>query len=288
MRWLDPADQARLRGLGLSPKRPAAHGAVGRHRTLARGFSRDFTSHRPYAPGDEARAIDWKAFARLDRYYVREYRAEDRVSLVVMVDASASMTFRGEGRETKLDVARRAAAGLAWLALAQGDEAGLTAVAASAEAALRPRAGAGQLAAFDAALTALAPGADGDLAAALEAAAEKLPRRAVLVLISDLLGDPARVLKALRRLSAGRRELMVLRVIDPEERDFPYEGSLRVEGLEGGTLILDAAEAGPAYRAAFARQEEAYRSALRRASVPYAVAATDASWTSAVSRLLAS
>ncbi|HEX4048519.1 MAG TPA: hypothetical protein VH309_11820, partial [Elusimicrobiota bacterium] len=79
-----------------------------------------------------------------------------------------------------------------------------------------------------------------------------------------------------------------LRVLAPEERDFPYEGSLRVEGLEGGTLALDAAEAGPAYRAAFARQEEAYRSALRRAAVPYAVAATDAPWTSAVSRLLAS
>ena len=287
MRWLDPADQARLKGLGLSPKRPAAQGAVGRHRTLARGFSRDFTSHRPYAPGDEARAIDWKAYARLDRYYVREYRAEDRVSLVVLLDASASMTFSGGGRETKLDAARRAAAGLAWLALAQGDEAGLAPVGAGAGDALRPRAGAGQLSAFDAALSAVTPGADADLAAALEAAAEKLPRRAVLVVISDLLGDAARVLKALRRLSAGRRELMVLRVIDPDERDFPYEGSLRVEGLEGGTLILDAAEAAPAYRAAFARQEDAYRGALRRAAVPYAVAATDAPWTSAVSRLLA-
>jgi uncharacterized protein (DUF58 family) len=288
MRWLDPADQARLKGLGLSPKRPAGQGAAGRHRTLARGFSRDFASHRPYAPGDEARAIDWKAYARLDRYYVREYRAEDRVSLVVLIDASASMTFRGGARETKLDVARRAGAGLAWVALGQGDEAGLTPVGAASGDALRPRAGAAQLAAFDAALTGLAPGAETDLGAALEAAAEKLPRRAALVVISDLLGDSARVLKAFRRLSAGRRELMVLRVIDPEERDFPYEGSLRVEGLEGGVLTLDAAEAGPAYRDAFARQEEVYRSAMRRASVPYAVAATDAPWTSAVSRLLAS
>ncbi|MFI5362457.1 MAG: DUF58 domain-containing protein, partial [Elusimicrobiota bacterium] len=117
MRWLDPGDQARLKGLALAPRRPAGQHSVGRHRTLARGFSRDVASHRPYAPGDEARAIDWKAYARLDRYYVREYRAEDRVALVVMVDASASMTFRGGARETKLDVARRAAAGLSWLAL---------------------------------------------------------------------------------------------------------------------------------------------------------------------------
>jgi len=219
---------------------------------------------------------------------VREYRAEDRVSLVVMVDASLSMTFRGGEREAKFDVARRAAAGLAWIALGQGDEAGLSPVGAASGGALRPRAGAGQLAAIDAALTELSPGKDADLAAALEAAAETLPRRAALVVISDLLGDAARVLKALRRLSVGRRELMVLRVIDPDERDFPYEGSLRVEGLEGGALILNAAEAAPAYRAAFARQEDVYRSALHRAAVPYAVAATDAPWTSAISRRLAS
>ncbi|MFZ8477512.1 DUF58 domain-containing protein, partial [Staphylococcus aureus] len=81
--------------------------------------------HRPYAPGDEARAIDWKAYARLDRYYVREYRAEDRLSLVVVLDASASMSFAGAGRPPKFALARRAALGLAWTALAQGDEAGL-------------------------------------------------------------------------------------------------------------------------------------------------------------------
>ena len=102
------------------------------------------------------------------------------------------------------------------------------------------------------------------------------------------MGDAPRVLKALRRLSAGPRELLVLRVLDPDERDFPYGGPLRVEGLEGGVLALDAAEAGPAYRAAFARQEEVYRAALRRSGAPYAVAATDAPWTGAVSRLLAS
>jgi uncharacterized protein (DUF58 family) len=286
MRWLDPAEQARLKGLGFSPKRPAAPNSLGRHRTLARGFSKDFASHRPYAPGDEARAIDWKAYARLDRYYVREYRAEDRVSLVVLLDASASMTFAGGGRPPKLDAVRRAAAGLAWLALSSSDEAGLAPFSA-AGGGVPPRAGAGQLAAFDEGLSALTPGPDSDLAAALEQAAGGLPRRAALVLISDLMGDTARVLKALRRLSAGRRELSVLRVIDPDERDFPYECGLRVEGLEGGTLLLDAAEAGPAYRAAFARQDDAYRTALRRAGVPYAVAATDAPWTAAVARLLA-
>ncbi|MDE2510962.1 MAG: DUF58 domain-containing protein, partial [Elusimicrobia bacterium] len=254
MRWLDPADQARLKGLGLSPRGPAAPSAPGRHRTMARGFTRDFAQHRPYAPGDEARAIDWKAYARLDRYYVREYRAEDRVSLVVLLDASGSMTFSAGGRPPKLDVARRAAAALGWLALGQGDEAGLLPFGGSSPDWVPPRAGAGQLAAFDEGLSAVRPGAEAGLPEALEAAAARLPRRAAVAVISDLMGDSARMLKALRRLSAGRRELLVLRVLDPDERDFPYEGPLVVEGLEGGAVTLDAGEAAPAYREAFARQ----------------------------------
>lgn len=285
MRWLDPADLARLGGLSLAPRRPSsAPSAAGRHRALVRGFSRDFAQHRAYAPGDEARAIDWKAYARLDRFYVREYRAEVRFSLEVLLDATGSMGFSGGGRPVKLDLARRLAAALAWLALAQGDEAGLVPLGEGRT--LPPRAGASQLAVFDEALTALAPGGEGDLAALLDSAAEGLPRKALAVVISDMLGDTARVLKALRRLSAGRREVLVLRVLDCDERDFPYEGPLRVEGLEGGELVLDGRQAGRAYREAFLRQEEAYRSSLRRAGIVYAVAANDAPWHSALARLL--
>jgi len=285
VRWLDPADQARLGALAFSPRRPAAPLGPGRHRALARGFSREFAQHRAYAPGDEARAIDWKAYARLDRFYVREYRAEDRVSLAILLDATGSMAFYGGSRPPKFDVARRAAAGLAWVALAQGDEAGLFPVGGVRGADLAPRAGAAQLGVFDAALTALSCAPEADLAAAVEAAAARLPPRVSVAVISDLMGDTVRVLKALRRLAAGRRELLVLRVVDADERDFPYEGPLLVEGREGGTLALDAGTVGPAYREAFDRQEEAYRSALRRARVPYAC--VEGSWTGALARLLA-
>jgi len=284
VRWLDPADQARLKALGFAPRRLASPLAAGTHRTLARGFSREFSQYRAYSPGDEARAIDWKAYARFDRWYVREHRSEDRVRLSVLLDASGSMGFAGAGRAPKFDVARRAAAALGWIAIAQGDEAGLIPVG-GAGAGLPARAGAPHLGAFDAVLSALECAPEADLGAALEAAAERLPPRSAVVVISDLLGDTARILKALRRLSARRRELLVLRVLDPDERDFPYDGALVVEGLEGGRLSLDANAAAPAYREAFARQEEAYRSALRRAGVPYATTAGD--WTAALPRLLA-
>lgn len=289
MRWLDPASQARLKGLSLVPRRASGSGgASGKHRTTARGHSRDFAQHRPYAPGDEARGIDWKAYARLDRFYVREYRAEDRIPVFVLLDRSGSMGYAGGGRPTKLDAARNAAAGVAWLALQQGDEAGLVEFSSSASLALTPRAGAAQLGAFDGALEALSPAGETDLAAAISAAAEELPRRGLCVLVSDLMGDTAATLKAARGLVARRHELLVLRVIDPDERDFPFDGPLSLESLEGGApLYVDGREAAPAYREAFARQAETYASAFRRAGVAYAVAETGGGWEGALGRLLA-
>lgn len=289
MKWLDPASQARLKGLALSPRRASGlSGAPGKHRSLARGHSRDFSQHRPYAPGDEARGIDWKAYARLDRFYVKEFRAEDRIPVFVLLDRSGSMGYAGAGRESKFDLGRRIAAGIAWLALAQGDEAGLVTFASGAQLALPPRAGAAQLGAFDAALTEAKAGEETDLAKAIEAAAEALPRRGMCVLVSDLMGDTAGALKAVRALSARRHEVLVVRTIDADERDFPYEGPCLMEGLEGGEpLYLDAREAAPAYRAAFAKQAEAYAGALRRAGIAYAVAQTGANWEAALGRLLA-
>lgn len=289
MRWLDPESQARLKGLALSPRRASGlSGAPGKHRTLARGHSRDFTQHRPYTYGDEPRGIDWKAYARLDRFYVREYRAEDRIPVFVLLDRSASMSYAGAGRPSKLDLGRRIAAGVAWLALAQGDEAGLVTFASSARLALPPRAGAAQLGAFDAALTEAEAGGETDLARAIEAAAEALPRRGLVVLVSDLMGETAGALKAVRSLSARRHEVLVVRTLDPDERDFPYEGPCLMEGLEGGEpLFVNALEAAPAYRAAFARQAEAYAGSLRRAGIAYTTAETGGRWEAALGRLLA-
>ncbi|UPT72610.1 MAG: hypothetical protein M0D55_11655 [Elusimicrobiota bacterium] len=142
--------------------------------------------------------------------------------------------------------------------------------------------------AFDEALTALKAGEETDLAKGIEAAAEALPRRGLCILISDLMGDAAGALKAAGALTARRHELLVARVIDPDERDFPYEGPVLLEGLEGGEpLFVDAREAAPAYRAAFARQAEAYAGSLRRAGISYGVVDTAGRWEAALGRLLA-
>lgn len=254
---------------------------------MARGHSRDFAQHRPYTYGDESRSIDWKAYARLDRFYVREYRAEDRIPVFILLDCSGSMAYANGARISKLDLGRRLAAATAWLALSQGDEAGLVTFGTSAKLALESRAGAAQLGAFDDALSNASASAETDLGAAISAAAEKLPHRGMVLVVSDLMGDTAGALKALRGLVARRHEVLVVRTIDPDERDFPYEGPCLMEGLEGGEpLFVDAREAAPAYRAAFARQAEAYAGSLRRAGLAYAVAETGGGWEAALARLL--
>jgi uncharacterized protein (DUF58 family) len=197
------------------------------------------------------------------------------------------MAYAGAGRPSKLDLGRRVAAAIAWLALAQGDEAGLVTFAADAKLALPPRAGAAQLGAFDEALTAVTASEETDLSKAIGNAAEELPRRGLVVLVSDLMGDTAGALKAVRTLAARRHEVLVVRTIDPDERDFPYEGPCLMEGLEGGEpLFIDAREAAPAYRAAFLRQADAYAGSLRRAGIAYAVAETGGHWEAALGRLL--
>ncbi len=255
---------------------------------MARGHSRDFAQRRPYSYGDESRSIDWKAYARLDRFYVREFRAEDRIPVFVLLDHSASMSYQSSGRPSKFDLARHIAAAIAWLALAQGDEAGLMTFAATATLDLPPRAGAAQLGAFDRALSSMMADEETDLEKAITAAAGKLPRRGLVVLVSDLMGDIAGTLKALRALTARRHEVLIVRTLDPDEYNFPYEesGPCFLEGLEGGLpLFLDAREAAPLYRAEFARQSEVYAGALRRAGLAYVVAETGGRWEEALGRL---
>lgn len=287
MKWLDPAAQARLKAFSLALRRPAGGGAAGRHRALARGLSREFSHHRPYDPADEARAIDWKAYARLDRPVVRSYRSEQRLSVSVLLDASGSMGYAGEGREPKSHAARRAAAALAWLAAEQGDEAGLIVFDARVRRELPPRPGAAWLAELDAALDAAEPGGETGLAAALEAAAERLPRRGLVALVSDLQGEPESVLAAAARLRARRHELLVIQTLDPDELALPFEGPVILEGLEGGELPFDAGEHGDAYREAARRRQEAYAQAFRHAGIPFAAAVGPGAWQSALERALA-
>src|SRR5579871_5596266 len=120
MRYLDAVSLAKLNNLSLKLRRLAAEGhASGRHRSLWKGFSHDFAQHRPYAPGDEIKSLDWKVYARQDRFYVKEYQAENILTTYILIDASGSMGFAAGGRQPKWDHACRLAMALSYLILAK-------------------------------------------------------------------------------------------------------------------------------------------------------------------------
>jgi len=285
VKYLDSVALARLRNFRLELRRLAGDGRLsGRHRTAWKGASREFAQHRPYAPGDEIKALDWKVYARQDRFYIRQYQAESVLNTQVLVDASGSMRY-GE----KWPQACRLALALSYLILARGDSVGLDLFDTEPRERVPARAALSHLELMDSVLAAREPGGDTDLAAAIERSAARIKRRALVILVSDLMGEPEHVLKVARAVKARKNELMILQVLDPRERDFPFEGPVVFESLERQPPVFcDASAAARAYREEFQRWLRFYESGFSSAQVPYGVFPTDQPWDAALGRLLAS
>lgn len=288
MRYLDPVALATLRNLRLELRRLAAEGgSAGRHRSLVKGLSQDFAQHRPYVPGDELKALDWKVYARQDRYFVREYTAENALTTHVLLDASGSMGYADGGREPKYEHACRLAMAIAYLVLQGGDAVGLATFGSSLGKRLAPRSTLAQLEAMDAMLTQVRPSGETDLGGALERAASSMRRRGLVVLISDLLGDPERVLKVVKSFKARRHELLVLQVLDPQERELSFEGPTVFESLEGQPeLFCDPGPLRQAYRAEFEKLLKLYEGNFHRSDIAYGAFFTDTRWDLALGRFL--
>jgi uncharacterized protein (DUF58 family) len=215
---LPPAELLRLGALDFVARLVVEGFLAGRHRSPERGGSLEFAEHRPYSPGDDLRRIDWKVFGRSDRYYVRESEEETNLRAVLVLDASASMAWSGEGTVSKFDYARLLAAALGHLLLAQQDAVGLAAFADGLTAFRPPRGGANQRVLLMEALAGLEPAGETWPDAPFRELAERLPRRGVLIVISDLLGPTERFLPGLRYFRHRKHEVVVLHVLDPAER----------------------------------------------------------------------
>lgn len=287
MRYLDPVGVAKLQGLELRRRLAGAGSAGGRHRSLLRGRSQEFAEHRHYVPGDEVRSLDWKVYARQDRFFVKEHHPEDLLTAFILLDRSASMGFTGGG-ESKWELACRLSMALAYLALSQGDAAGLVTFDVEPRHDLPPKSGLAQLRLFDEALIRSSPSGKTGLSSVLERMAGRLRRRSLVVLISDLLGEPAEAVAVLKALRARRHEALVLQVLDPRERDFPFEGPVVFEGLEDGVRVqVDADAVGDAYREAFAKRQRLYEANFHRSEIPYLPFYTDVPWDVSLGRFLA-
>jgi uncharacterized protein (DUF58 family) len=220
---LDPAALSRIGKLELVARTAVEGFLRGLHRSIQKGSSVEFAEHRPYVPGDDITHLDWRTYARTDRYYLKEYEDETNLRAMILLDASASMAF-GSGGLTKFRYAQCLAAAMGFLLVRELDAVGLLIADSSVRRHAAPRASAVHLAGLFRELERAAPEGPTALGPVLQAAADRVRRRGLLVVISDLLDDPREILRGLLRFRHRKSEVLVFQVLDPHELEFPYTG----------------------------------------------------------------
>jgi uncharacterized protein (DUF58 family) len=235
--FLDPAVVARLGTLELKARTIVEGFLSGLHRSPFKGFSVEFAEYRQYMPGDDLSTIDWKVFARSDRYYVKKFEEETNLDAHLMFDVSGSMGY-GSGAMTKFEYGACLAASLAYLMNRQRDAVGLTAfddkVVEMLPASSRP----GHLRNILITLDRLRLGHETNVSKPLHQIVDSLSKRGMVVLISDLLDDADAVIRALKHFQFRGNDVIVFHVLDPDEIDFPFERAARFEDLETAEEVL--------------------------------------------------
>ncbi len=235
--YLDPDTLARMQALELSARQIVAGYLSGLHRSAQHGFSVEFAQHREYVPGDDFKHIDWKVFARNDRFYLKQYELETNLIAWCIIDASESMRY-GSGERSKYDVACQAAMALAYLLVNQGDSAGLVTFDHQVRTMLRPSSNPTQLQEMLRILCTGPAPAKTNVGEVFHHLAERISRRCVLLLFSDLFDEPEPLLEGLRHLRYAQHEVIVFHVLDPAERDFPFQQTTLFRGLEEWPQLL--------------------------------------------------
>jgi uncharacterized protein (DUF58 family) len=281
---LDPAFVRELEALRRQLEIRARSGAAGEHVARRRGGAAEFHEHRPYAPGDDLRRIDWAAYARSGEPVLKVFRAEEDVVARLLVDASASLEV---GDPPKVDVARRLAAAIGYMTLTSSERAQLFGLRGAAAREHLPARGRGGLPALLRHLDALETGGGTDLARSLDAVLRRSTRPGLLVVLSDFL-DAGPVLGALGRAVAAGHDVVLVQIVAPEEVEPSWEGDWALEDAETGHVVeltLDAA-ALEAYVLRFAGLCEELRAFARRHGGSYVRARTDEPLAGAVRRIV--
>lgn len=270
---LDPKVVLQVKDLTFVARSVVDGFVAGQHKSRHRGTSVDFAEHRPYSLGDDIRRIDWRLFARTDRYFVKQFEADSNASFLIALDISRSMRFGSEGL-TKLEYARGLAACLAYLATSQKDRVGLMMFDSAIREFIPPRGG--RLEAILRALDSIPEaGAAGPLAPPLGKAAEASRRAGVAVLLSDLYEEPEAAVEAIRALQYRGSEVVVLHILDPAERTFPFEDVATFEDLETGELVpADPEKIRDEYRGLIEKHIETLREKLGRDRVQHVLMET--------------
>lgn len=308
-------DVARISALQLVARQAVEGLSAGRHRSPHKGSSVEFKEHRQYVAGDELRVIDWKAYGKSDRLFVREYEDETNLRCTLLVDRSGSMAYRGDRATgvqlnqtsasqtvtdngpkeaskrkpiSKTEYASSLAAAISYLLLSNQDLVGAMTFDDRLRDVLPMRGRASHLQAIAKVLAVEQRGGETDLGTAIRQAAAKLPRRGMVILISDGFGDIASLARSFATLRSGHHDLIFLQVLDPDEVDFPFHDRIEFRDLElpADRSIIDSRSIRDAYIQRLRQHHAEIVSACRKNRVDHALITTDQPLVDVLSRFV--
>jgi uncharacterized protein (DUF58 family) len=243
---------------------------AGLHASPFQGFSVEFSEHRKYTAGDNIADIDWNVYAKTDRFYIKKFQAETNLTGYLVLDLSGSMGYTYRQEMTKFEYGISLAAALGYLMIHQQDPVGLVAFDQQVRQSLAPQSKRSQIGNILSLLARLKPGGETSISRSLHQIAGMIRHRSLVILFSDLLGDPEPIYRALHRLRYAGHDLIVFHILDEAEALFPFEGMLELEDNETReTLLVDADGIKADYLEEVADFQDGYRKECLGARVDY-------------------
>jgi uncharacterized protein (DUF58 family) len=272
---LDPSSLDRFGRLELLARLVVEGVMSGLHKSPFKGFSVEFAEHRHYGPGDEIRHIDWRAFGKTDRYYVKEYEEETNLKAYLVVDTSGSMSYAGR-TVSKFEYARQLAAGLAYLMISQRDAVGLITFDDAIRSMIPALSAPSHFSVLCKSLSDARIGGETPVAGVLHSLAERIRRRGLVIILSDGFDKLDDLTNALQHLRHRRHEVLFFHVLAPEEEEFPFRRPARFRNLENPNqrLLIDPAAMRKAYLEKFHAFRESLMERIRAMGADYHKAST--------------
>ncbi|MDA1264846.1 MAG: DUF58 domain-containing protein [Planctomycetota bacterium] len=282
-RLLDAAALLKIGRLSLESRQPMQGSVAGKHKSPHRGSSVEFAEYREYMPGDDLRRLDWRAYARSDRFYIKEFEADTNLRLCLVVDGSGSMRYgatsnagNGDSTLSKFEYASRLAAMLGFVAIRQGDAAGLTVASSGGDKHLPPNRRPSHLSLLQDVLESVEPAGETNLIQALHDIAEKARQRAMVVILSDLFCEPDALAECFQHLKFRKHDAIAFHILERRELEFEFDRTTRFVDLEGGApVVAEPSMMGRHYRAALASYLEGLADGVRKADIDYQRALLD-------------
>lgn len=289
-KYLDPRVAGRLKPVKLVARGVVEGFMTGLHKSPYLGFSTEFAEHREYASGDDLRHLDWRLFARTDRYYVKVFEEETNVRCYILLDVSGSMGYSGSrsGGLNKLQYACHLAGALAYLMVKQRDPVGLVAFADRIERFLAPRASTQHLGLILEELEKISAGGRTGIGETFHALAERMKKRSLVIILSDLMEEAEHLRQAIHHFRHRKHEVLIFHILDADEHDLPLNRLVDFVDMETGRRMqVDAAYIRQTYKQAISGFVKSVRRLAAEAACPYVPADTSTPYDILLARYLA-